>query len=549
MPVLRTSITAVATALLCCLATTVDAAAPDPGEEVISEIVAAGFAPPGLPPARGVEASGPYTRLVIRNATVIDGTGAPAVGGVSIVIEGDRIVQVKGGGVASMPTGATEESTPGTRVIDATGQYVLPGFIDAHAHLGTPTHALTGGKVTDPEYVLKLWLAHGVTMVRDVGAFMGLKWMLDLRRRSELNQISAPRMVVFSAFPADISTPEAARTWLRTVRKQGADGVKLFAGAPDVIRATIDEAHKLGMRVAFHHAQLAVTRINALDSARMGLDSLEHWYGLPEAMFEDRRVQHYPNDYLFTNEQDRFGEAGRLWEQSAAPGSEKWTSTIDELIKLNLTLSPTFTVYDANRDTLRARTQEWLDGYSMPYMSKSFEPSHKVHGSYFFDWTTADEIAWKNNYRRWMTFVNDYKNAGGRVVTGSDSGFIYSVYGFGYVRELEMLQEAGFHPLEVIRAATLNGAELLGVDKQTGTIAAGKKADLIIVQENPLANFKVLYGTGNPRLNEATDKVERTRGIRYTIKDGVVYDAPMLLEQVRALVAKEKERAAAAKAQ
>jgi imidazolonepropionase-like amidohydrolase len=100
----------------------------------------------------------------------------------------------------------------------------------------------------------------------------------------------------------------------------------------------------------------------------------------------------------------------------------------------------------------------------------------------------------------------------------------------------------------VIRSATLNGAELLGMDSQIGTVEAGKKADLVLVQENPLANFKVLYGTGTPKLNEKTDEMERSKGIRYTIKDGIVYDAPMMLAQVRALVAKEKEREAAAKA-
>ena len=99
----------------------------------------------------------------------------------------------------------------------------------------------------------------------------------------------------------------------------------------------------------------------------------------------------------------------------------------------------------------------------------------------------------------WMSFLNDFKNAGGRVATGSDSGFIYQTYGFGYTLELEMLQEAGFHPLEVIRAATLNGAETLhepkGASLEFGILRPGLKADLVITKENPLQNFKTLYGT------------------------------------------------------
>ena len=143
-----------------------------------------------------------------------------------------------------------------------------------------------------------------------------------------------------------------------------------------------------------------------------------------------------------------------------------------------------------------------------------------------------------------MAFVNDYKNAGGRVTVGSDSGFLYAVYGFGYVRELELLQEAGFHPLEVLRSATLNGAELMGIDDDTGTIQIGKKADLVIVNENPLANFKVLNGTGHQKLNMKTGTMERTQGILYTIKDGIVFDAKQMLADVRRLVQEQKTREA-----
>ena len=113
-----------------------------------------------------------------------------------------------------------------------------------------------------------------------------------------------------------------------------------------------------------------------------------------------------------------------------------------------------------------------------------------------------------------MTFLNEFKNRGGRVTTGSDSGFIYQLYGFAYVRELELLREAGFHPLEVIQSATLNGAELLGVDHMTGSVEPGKHADLIIIDENPLENLKVLYGTGAIKLDE-NNKVTRVGGVKY----------------------------------
>jgi imidazolonepropionase-like amidohydrolase len=143
-----------------------------------------------------------------------------------------------------------------------------------------------------------------------------------------------------------------------------------------------------------------------------------------------------------------------------------------------------------------------------------------------------------------MAFLNDYKNMGGRVTVGSDAGFIYNTFGFSTIGEMELLQEAGFHPLEVIRAATLHGAETLFEPKGTpiefGVVRAGLLADLVIVTEDPIANLKVLYGTGALRLNDESDKVERVGGIRYTIKDGIVYDARQLLADVAEMVTRQK---------
>ena len=509
-----------------------------PGEEFFAPLAAAGISQAAPAPDRPAgEGAGPYERLVIRGATMIDGTGAPPLGPVDLVIEGNLIAEIRSGGTAGLPIGNEDDAD--ARIIDASGMYVMPGFVDAHAHLSVSLHGLVG-TVTPAEYVLKLWLAHGVTTAREVGSIMGLGWTLDHKRRSETNEITAPRLQVHAMFPERMKNADAAREWVRAVEKRGADGLKFIGAAPELIEAAIDEARELGMKTAYHHSQISVTRVNVLDSARMGLDSMEHWYGLPEAMFEDRRVQDYPLDYNYSNEQNRFGQAGRLWKQAAAPGSEKWNAVIDELLQLDFTLDPTFTIYEANRDVMRARRADWHDEYTLPTIERFYQPNRTAHGSYHFDWTTQDEIEWKENYRIWMQFVNDYKNRGGRVTTGSDSGFIYKLFGFGYIRELELLQEAGFHPLEVLQAATMNGAELLGMADEIGTIELGKKADLVIIDENPIANFKVLYGTGHMRLNDETDKAEQVGGINYTIKDGIVYDAKQLLADVRQMVADAK---------
>lgn len=133
----------IAASILCLAPCLVVAAQAEPGEEIISEVMAMGIAAPTLSPARGDESEGPFKRLVIKNAYVIDGAGAPTQGPIKIVIEDDRIVKLIGGGTGSLHLGE-DALAEGTRVIDAAGKYVTPGFIDAHAHFGTSSHAFAG---------------------------------------------------------------------------------------------------------------------------------------------------------------------------------------------------------------------------------------------------------------------------------------------------------------------------------------------------------------------------------------------------------------------
>ena len=189
---------------------------------------------------------------------------------------------------------------------------------------------------------------------------------------------------------------------------------------------------------------------------------------------------------------------------------------------------------------MRARTQEWHRTYAMPSIWKFWEPDRENHGSFYYDWTTADEVSWKRFIHRYMQLINDYKSIGGRVAGGTDAGFIYSLYGFAAIRELELMQEAGFTANEAINAYTRQAARTLtepkGVEPEFGMVRVGQMADLIVTPENPLANFKTLYGTGTGRLNDATGKIERVGGIRWTVRNGVVYDAKRLLADVAAMV-------------
>jgi imidazolonepropionase-like amidohydrolase len=144
-----------------------------------------------------------------------------------------------------------------------------------------------------------------------------------------------------------------------------------------------------------------------------------------------------------------------------------------------------------------------------------------------------------------MAFLDDYKDLGGRVTVSSDAGYIYNLYGFSTIEEMELLQEAGFHPLEVIRGATMHGAEAIfepqGKEIEYGLIRPGLLADLVIIEENPVENLKVLYGTGAVKLNDETGKPERVGGVKYTIKDGIIYDAKKLLKDVEEMAKKQKD--------
>jgi len=489
--------------------------------------------------AQSTSGDGPYSQLIIRGVTLINGNGAPPRGPIDIVVENNIIKDIRVVGYPNVPI--NEKRRPqlkeGGKELDATGMYLLPGFVDSHAHIGGVAQG------AEPEYVFRLWMGHGITTVREPSG-RGVHFTVDLKNKSAKNSILAPRIKAYTGFgegsKTPISTPQQAIEWVQQNKKNGADGIKFFGSEPEILDAAIRENKRIGLRSAFHHAQMDVARWNVLHSARAGLNSMEHWYGLPEALFDDKTVQNYPSNYNYQNEQHRFEEAGKLWEQAAKPGSKKWNDVMEELLSLDFTLDPTFNIYEANRDLQRARRAEWHEEYTLPSLWRYYQPSMISHGSYWHYWGTEQEVVWKRNYRLWMQFVNEYKNRGGRVTAGSDSGFIFQLYGFAYIRELELLREAGFHPLEVIQAATLNGAELLGMSDEIGSVTIGKKADFVIVEENPLVNLKVLYGTGAIKLTE-DNEVVRVGGVKYTVKDGIIYDAKGLLEEVKQMVKSKKE--------
>ncbi len=447
-------------------------------------------------------------RLVIRGAMVVEGNGTPAMGPLDVAMENGVITTV---GRAAKQSGDVE--------IDGKGKYVLPGLINLHGHL----HNERGGVQMDYNYVLKLWLACGVTTVRDLGS--PLTQTLSVRARSEAGEIAAPHLFVYPML-GRVRDPEAARRRVQEIKKAGADGMKIVGAWRDTMDAALDEAHKQGLPVAQH---IGVEETRATDAIRNRVVSIEHWYGIPDAAIPDG-VQNFPSSYNYLNEADRFRYAGRLWREA---DWDRLVKIFDEMIANKIAWDPTLEIYEASRDLQRAQNQPWFRDYLHPVLEDFFRPNPENHGSYFLNWSSTDEAYWKENYRIWMRAVREFARRGGIVGIGEDAGYIYQMYGFGMIRNLELHQEAGFHPLQIVEQATLNGARILGQEKRFGRVRPGWSADVLVVNGNPLEDFKLLY--------PASSNSGVKPGLQWTIKGGIPYSVPVLMQEIKSMVDKARK--------
>jgi imidazolonepropionase-like amidohydrolase len=484
-------------------------------------------------PSRGPEHAKQYRRLLIRNAMVIYGNAKPPYGPLDIVLQDGLIAEIR-------PTGARQPDADA--VIDATGKYVMPGIINTHMHW----HEERAGGIPQPiQYERNLYLASGVTTAREVGGNTAKtkQW----RDESNAHKIIAPRILMWNRPNLGRNrTPDEIRAGVRQAKADGFDGLKIGGLDRDQLEALLDEAKKQNLCTTTH---IAVEETTAKDYVDLGVCSIEHFYGVGDAALDG--LQDFPAATNMSNEIHRFGRAGELYGQA---NRQKLMEFVEYMAEKKVGWSPTMSIYEASRDILRNQNFPWYKDYLHPSMEEYFKASMTNHGSYFFGWTTAQEAKWKDMYRVWGDALRHFGLKGGLITTGDDAGYIWSLYGFGVIRELELHEEAGFHPLEVLQHATWNGAQMVGLADRLGKVRQGWVADVLVVNGNPVENLRLLnpYGTDVMKVNgkvvsnytplTAEDKVENVRGggIEWTIKDGIPYHVPTLMKEVKDMVAKDR---------
>jgi imidazolonepropionase-like amidohydrolase len=423
--------------------------------------------------------------LVLEDVTVIDGTGALPQPHRDVVVEGGRIRAIT-------PHGA-QPRLDGARRLPLSGRFVIPGLVDLHAHvtfLRDPA-SLTGYDRKTSEEILKILLAWGVTTVRNPQA--PAKEGVALREDVRAGLVPGPRL--FTAGDSlnwRDATNAKVTAEVRRQARAGVDFVKLYSSMPEpLVAAAIAEAHRDGVKVIGH-----LQKTTWSDALRLGIDALTHgasWS--PEMLPPARRAQYA----------ERMKTVGPLrarldWLEWIDLRGPEVANVIADLARTRVPVDPTLVAYDTKFRPARYRTSADL----------AYTPAPVLHtwrdGGATGDWT-ADELARAASlWPKALGLVKGYHDGGVLLAAGSDLPNAWVVPGLGLHRELELLGDAGLTPLEVLRAATHNGAAALGVLNDTGTLEAGKAADIVVLSADP------------------TKALANTRRIEMVLQDGRVLD-------------------------
>jgi imidazolonepropionase-like amidohydrolase len=421
----------------------------------------------------------PPERLILEHVTVIDGTGRPPVPGQSIVIEGDRIVRVASAGAVG----------PGERGrrIDLRGRYVMPGLIDMHAHMafgpvqmtsvnGAPAARLMFDARVGRDFAREL-LQWGVTTVRNpAGPTREAIAIRDAIRRGEL---PGPRILTagevidqmpFEGLAATVRSVDDVRAEVNRQADAGVDFIKLYAGlTPPLVKAGIDAAHARGLQAVGH---LWLTDWKT--AADLGIDGIVHALPLSDRQLPESARATYMKGIAGT-------QAMFQWFEHADIAGAEMTAAARAMAERGVSFDPTLVTVEAMffGDESRFTAQPSLARVTR-VLVENWAAFTRSMG-----WTADDYRRAKLQFPKALELVGRLHRAGVRIVAGTDLAMPWVIPGEGLHRELELLVRAGLSPLEAIAAATGNAARALRLEHEIGTIAAGRRADLVILSRNP----------------------------------------------------------------
>jgi imidazolonepropionase-like amidohydrolase len=446
------------------------------------------------------------SKVVLTHVRVIDGTGAPAVE--------DRNVVIEAGKIAAIEAGADVPAADNTTVLDLRGYSVMPGIVGMHDHLfyiARPN--LTSRRHFDPPLVVpqmtfsapRLYLAGGVTTMRTTGSIEPYS-DLNLKKDIDAGKLPGPHIDVtgpylegshsyFLQMP-HLTGPDDARQTVEYWADRGVTSFKAYMNITrDELKAAVDAAHKRGIKVTGH-----LCSVTYKEAAELGIDDLEHGFFVNTQLDSDKKP-----DECSTS----MGDETLARMDPASPEAKDLIAT---LIEHHIAVTSTLPVFEGDAGGGRPPLRQSMLDAMTPEAREDFFLLRQPRPASTPPPKIDPALLWKHD----LALEHAFAAAGGLLLAGPDpTGRGDVLPGFGDQREIELLVEAGFSPVEAIKVATLNGAIYLRRDKQIGSIAAGKNADLVVVKGDP------------------SKQISDVENVEIVFKDGVGYDSHKLLESVR----------------
>jgi imidazolonepropionase-like amidohydrolase len=437
--------------------------------------------------------------VALTHVRVIDGTGAPTLDDQTIIIEAGKIKSV--GNYAQNPPPS------GAKILDLTGSTVIPGLVGMHDHLVYPSGGVEGVALYNEQgfSATRLYLACGVTTIRTTGSLEPYT-DLSLKKMIDAGQLTGPKMHVtgpylegagaFTPQMHELTGPDDAR---RTVDFWADQGVTSFKTYMHITRAelsaAIDEAHKRGIKVTGH-----LCSIGFREAAGLGIDNLEHGLLVDTEFDPDKKPDFCPSQRTTAATEAKL-------DIESVPVQETIRDLVAHHVAITSTL-PVFETFVPNRAPLTPRVLETLLPQArIDYLTIRSRISD------------SKDSPWPVIFKKEMQFERDFVKAGGLLLAGNDpTGYGGDLAGFGDLRGVELLVEAGFTPAEAIQIATANGAKFLGESDSIGTVMPGKQADLVVIKGDPAKN------------------IADVQNVTLVFKDGVGYDSAKMIDSVRGMV-------------